>query len=127
MPITAPLMSLVTFWVSSAFARAISSRMRSCAFSVTSWTAWPSWEVSWSGAKGPQDFRQDKGCGERDPHLDLGAVAERQIGERVAGRCAVGLRGAGGWSLRSLRGGGCRPGLRAEPDAGGGDGGGGDA
>src|SRR3954469_2584948 len=114
MPIAAPLTSFVIFWVSSALASAISSRTRSWARSVTSWTAWPSWEVSGSGTKGPQDLREGECGGEGDPDLDLGPVAEGQVGKGVVG----GRAGCGGCAggLRPLGRGGGRPRLRAEAD-----------
>src|SRR3954447_16837100 len=92
-PTTAPLTSRQTFAVISAFARAISSRTRSCAFSVTSWTARPSSDVLLSAMSveelledAPQQERADEGRA----GLDLGPLHGALLARRPGG-----LRGAG--------------------------------
>src|SRR5919202_1496604 len=89
-PTTAPLTSFVTFSVISALASAISSRTSSCAFSVTSWTAWASSEV-WRSAisveQSLEDAGEHEGAGEGNADLHLRPL---RGGQRLAGHGAVG-------------------------------------
>src|SRR5829696_3372762 len=102
-------MSLVTFSVISVLARAISSRTRSCAFSVTCWTASPSSDGRGSviARDGPEDLREQERAGERGADEQLGAVVG-DAGARAHGR---GPRaGRAGRGLRAGRGRGADPG-----------------
>src|SRR5918997_5294529 len=64
-PTTAPLISLVTFSITSVLASSISSRMSSDALSVTSWIACPRSDVSVSLAMSVEDALEDAGDEER--------------------------------------------------------------
>src|ERR1700746_3017600 len=78
-PTAAPLARPVSFCVTSALASAISSRTSSDAFSLTTWMAWPSSDVSWSVmGLSVEDALQDAGgqerAGEGQAGLDLRAL-----------------------------------------------------
>src|SRR3954463_3738415 len=87
-----------TLTVISAFASAISSRTRSCTFSVTSWIASPRSEGRGSviARDRPEDLREQEGADERGARQHLGPVG--------GGRRAAGLGGG----ARPRRGGGAR-------------------
>src|SRR4051794_4389879 len=107
-PMAMPLESLEILSLSSAFARATSSRTSSWTFSVTSWTASPRFDV-WrlSGDNGFEDLGQQERGREGDPDLDLRLVGERQVGERVVGgdgtRAGAQLSGGDGTACRGDR------------------------
>src|SRR4051794_28626512 len=100
------------FSVISALASAISSRTRSCTFSVTSWIASPRSEGRGSviARDGPEDLRQQERPRERGADQHLGPVR---------GEVARAARGGGG-PRRGLGGGcvGARLGRRPEPGRG---------
>src|SRR3954451_19808084 len=68
-PTAMPLASRLTFWVISALASAISSLTSSCSFSLTSWTALPRSEGSFS-AKSVHQSLEDAGHHERADERD---------------------------------------------------------
>src|SRR5918997_2494143 len=107
-PTPAPLPSLLAFSVISVLASSISSRISSEAFSVTSWIAWPSSEVSVLFAMSVEDALEDLGDDERaceggaDQHLgalgggrqlvDAGKAGHRGLGRGVLGLHEVATR-----------------------------------
>src|SRR3954454_2924841 len=109
-PTAAPLASRLTFWVISALASAISSLTSSCSFSLTSWTALPRSEGSFSANSVHQsleDAGDQERAGERDAdqhlgalerpglrrgRLDVGAAGRRRDGRRVGLRAQAGRR-----------------------------------
>src|SRR4051812_18103700 len=104
-----------TLTVISAFASAISSRTRSCTFSVTSWIASPRSEGRGSviARDRPEDLREQEGADERGARQHLGPVG----GARRAAGLGGGRRGLGGGRLRARSGGRADPG-RAQRGAG---------
>src|SRR5215210_6281381 len=99
-----------TLMVISALASAISSRTRSCTFSVTSWIASPSSEGRGSviARDRPEDLREQERARERR--------ADRQLGT-VRRELAAPALGGGGGPRRTLGGGrlSARFGGRADP------------
>ena len=93
-PIAAPLARPVTFSVTSALASAISSRTSSEAFSVTSWIAFASSDVVWSGILVDQpleDAGDQERAGEGDPRerpraARAGSLAPRRQCRRLGRR-----------------------------------------
>src|SRR5215212_11945996 len=75
-PATTPRSRRETLTVISALASAISSRTRSCTFSVTSWIASPRSEGRGSviARDRPEDLREQVGAGEGGAHQQLGPV-----------------------------------------------------
>src|ERR1700754_4308391 len=103
-----PLARPVSFCVTSALASAISSRTSSDAFSLTSWMAWPSSDVSWSVmGLSVEDALQDAGdherAGEGQAHLDLGALEGAVGGGHPVVVLATGRVGAAGRGRRRGR------------------------
>src|SRR4051794_25140968 len=100
-PTTAPLISVLTFWETSALASSISSRTSSETRSETSWTASPrvgSGRVcGGSAAKALEQHGEDEAAGEGGSHEDLGTVGghlRRLVGGRGAlGPGRIGRRG----------------------------------
>src|SRR4051794_21611585 len=111
-PTAAPLASRPAFWVISALASAISSLTSSWSFSLTSWTAWPRSEGSFSANSVHQSL-EDAGDQERagecgaDQHLralerpglrrgglHLGAAGRGRDGRGVGLRAQAGRRDA---------------------------------
>src|SRR4051812_49819329 len=92
-----------TLTVISAFASAISSRTRSCTFSVTSWIASPRSEGRGSAIARdrPEDLREQEGAEERGARQYLGPVGG---GARAAGFPGGPRRGPGGGPLRGALG-----------------------
>src|SRR6478735_4808833 len=86
-PATMPRSSFWSLSVISAWASAISSRTRSCTFSVTSWIAWPSSET-WGSVIVAGDRSDEAGEEERAGERR----ADQQLGPL---RCALGRRGLG--------------------------------
>src|SRR5215210_3783784 len=104
-----PRISLPIFSVISAWARAISSRTRSCTLAVTSWIAWPSSDGRGSviARDRPEDLREQERARERGAHEELGAVRSGG-GPGAAGAVVRGGRTGGGG--RARRGGRADPG-----------------
>src|SRR5918998_2068207 len=111
-PTPAPLPSLLAFSVISVLASSISSRIRSEAFSVTSWIAWPRSEVSVLLAMSVEDALEDLGDDERAPERR----ADQHLGALRGGRQLVdaGQAGDRGGGRRVLR---LRPVTRPSPPA----------
>src|SRR5215212_1060495 len=102
-PATTPRSRRETLTVISALASAISSRTRSCTFSVTSWIASPRSEGRGSviARDRPEDLREQEGAHERGARQHLGPVGG---GPRAAGLGGGPRRGPGGGRLRARRG-----------------------
>ena len=103
-PTTAPVISLVTFAMTSVLASSISSRMRSVAVSVISWIAWPSSEVSVFVCHGSvedplEDARRDERAGEGGADQHLGALSRPDglLGDRSRGDSRRSLRSRRPW------------------------------
>src|SRR4051812_34337248 len=114
-----------TLSVSSAFASAISSRTRSCTFSVTSWIASPRSDglgsVIAARDRSEDLGEQERACeGGADQHLGLVLRRRGEAGLRPGGLRRRRGRSAGG-GLRARRGGGAHTG-RGHSGAGGGTG-----
>src|SRR3954447_7154363 len=95
-PTAAPLASRPAFWVISALASAISSLTSSWSFSLTSWTAWPRSEGSFSATSVHQSL-EDAGDQER--------AGERGADQHLRAVQRPGLRRSR-LDLRAARGGG---------------------
>src|SRR3954452_25638777 len=89
-----------TLTVISAFASAISSRTRSCTFSVTSWIASPRSEGRGSviARDRPEDLREQEGADQRGARQHLGPVGG---GRRGAGHRGGAPHARGGAAARA--------------------------
>src|SRR4051812_2244663 len=108
-PMTAPRTSDLTLVSTSAFASSISSRKSIERRSVTCWTASPifgSWPFCCgSGAKAPEEDREDEAAGERPDDGELRLLLDERF---LAGRRTAGAGGVGAAEGRGRLGGGRR-------------------